>query len=432
MSFFSQVLRPVETPAVEIEPIKDKAEVTEVAVENLQEDGETQDASSTVEEVVAGVLVEEAVVESLTQETIVTDEPTVEESIVQSVGIVRAAGSKAHATLHRFDQIRKHDRHVLSLQKVLNDFRMILAFSQVAKDHNLSSPVVAAFRATPGFTQAVKNFPDTALYNIVPEHTSSASNVTGLESLSEATTQSVESMRMNAQQVVASFIDVLTGLDNTVNTLQEQIEEDKDALGSSDVTDEVLATLPTHTLSHQAFTEIFTKLEEHLQSVDVFNVDELKANPEKIKVEIDGLRALVDDIGHVVGIRLDENGLCEADRNEIYEPSPGDFNEKDITKAGLIFYLDKANTVLDSLKAIAAHKNELQAVLEEASVNVPDSIESDDVTYGCIDHLTLLSSYTTFVTKLIRESVMIVSMLLATVDTVLDVDSGMNEITEAE
>lgn len=409
MSIFSTAIaglpkEPVEEQAVQVEQIEQAEQVAEE-----------------IDAAVSDVVVEEAA-----QEALEADVPVVQ------VGKVRSnLAAKTLQILPTIEQTHRLTRDVYSLSGALANFQMITNFKKVATEHNLSAPLAAAFHATPGFGVAVESFPDVDIFNTIPEHQSSDNNTAGLESFNQAQAQTCGTLSEKANRVVATFKDVLAGLDTTVTHLQAQVAEDKEALEDSDVTDEVMASIPVNTLSHESFTEILTKLEEGLSSIDTFNVDDLQANPEKIKDEVQGLMDLTADLGKIIGMQFDEYGLSDADRDENYQPSPGTFDDKAITKTALIFYLDKASVVLDAMKAIADKKDELSAAVDAAITDMPTAAESDDVVYGQVEHVTLLSCYASLVSKLIREGVVLVSMLLTTVNAVLDIDDGA-EVAEAE
>ena len=352
--------------------------------------------------------------------------------IVMQVGKLRSAiGSKSLQILPTLEQTHRLVRDVVSLNGSLMNFQMITNFKKLAIEHNLSAPLVAAFRTTPGFEVAVESFPQVDVFNTIPEHQSSDNNTAGLESLSGAQSANCDVLAVKAGKMVATFKDILAGLETTVINLGMQVSESREVLEESEVTDEVMANIPVNTLSHEAFTEILTKLEEGLSSIDVFNVDDLQVDPEKIKDEVQGLMDLTADLGKIIGMQFDEYGLSDSDRDDNYQPSPGTFEDKAITKTALIFYLDKASAILDAMKMIADKKDELSAAADSAVVNIPEAAESDDNVYGQMEHVTLLSCYATLVSKLIREGVVLVSMLLTTVNAVLDIDDGTEEVTTA-
>lgn len=344
--------------------------------------------------------------------------------------IRRSPSSKTAAVLVHSDRMNVVGRRTADLINGLQSLEMVLAFTKVAQAHQLSAPLVAAFRATPGFDAAVKNFPATALFNIVPEHASSANNQTGLESFNDTASSMTDDVKAKTQALVDAFKMVLDNLGTTVDNLRPQVEDDKAALDDSDVTDEVMATLPVFTLSNVAFTDILNKLDVNLRAVDIFNVDDLRAHPEKLPEQIDAISALVADIGDVLGLELGTYGLGEINKAEAYEPTNGDFGSKEITKSSLTFYLEHSLAILDVLKVIADRKDDVIDAVSAAVADVPEAVESNDVTYGCIEHVTLLSCYATLVTKLVREAIVTITMVLTAVDAVLDIDTG--DVTEVE
>ena len=430
------------TPVAEEVP----AEGADIALEH--NDGGTQvieqtaategEGSVETEALAAEAAAEEPKVEStedVAQESLVETQDAPETSEEETLTLTNAEGSvrkkvsaaKMFSAMESMTLADKLNRSVRNLQVSLNDVRMISNFQIVAKDHSLSAPVVAAFRATPGFITAVKNFPDTSLYNVVPEHRSSANSVVGLESLVEANSGYTAMIPANVEKVVANLSEILASAVNTVGNLKAQLQDDKEDLEASDVTEEVLGTLSVTALTDTGFLEGLTKLDDYLKMVDVFNVDELKAHPEKIEEEVEGLSSLVSDIGKIIGLTLTPSGLVEADKDDQFIPTAATFAEKGLTKTGLIFYIDKANGILDSIEAVLDKRGDILASLNEATNEIPEALDSDDVTYGANDHLTLLMCYATLTTKLITESIFMTSMLLSTVDSVLNIEIALED-----
>ena len=332
---------------------------------------------------------------------------------------------KAYTALQQVDVTHRHTKSVQQLKESLQKLELVTGFAAIAKQHNLSAPLVAAFRSTPGFEKAVKGFPATQLFNVVPEHVSTANNKAGLESFEVSQNDITEDVKAQANAVSSSFDDVLSGLATTADNLSAEVADSIQDLEASDITDEVMDSLPVQALSSDAFTEAFTKLTDYLSQVEAFDVDHLRADPEKIKAEIDALTQYVDELGSVIGVTVNEEGLTDADKAEDYVPTPATFGEKGITKAGLIFHLGQASQLLDALKRVGDVRETLVASTQEAATDMPVAIASDDVTYGAFDHVTLLTSYTTLVSKLVRESILLVSTLLSTADAALHIDDGM-------
>ena len=345
----------------------------------------------------------------------------------QLAAFKRPASAKAYQLINQLDQSRRYDRTLQALHTSLDQLQLVANFSQVARERNLSAPLVAAFRAVPSFDTALENFPSQDLFNIVPEHTTTPNNVLGLEALDTATVASVDNLSTKASDLSDAFASTLASLNVTVQNLMDQLRDDREDLDNSDVTDEVMKTLPVHTVSNEAFTTLLIEIERCLRSIDVFSADELRANPDQIKNEIEGIQALTTNLGKVLGLGVSEHGLVEADKGDDYQPSPGSFAEKSLTKSGLVFLLSKADSILDALKTIADRKDDFIAAVNSEVTDMPAPLNSDDVRYGKVEHVTLMSNYTTLVTKLVREAVLVVSMLLSTVDAVLDIDDGQDD-----
>lgn len=340
----------------------------------------------------------------------------------------RMSGYKLTQSLEQLHQI---DRRVRNLQTSLMQAQMIDAYGTIAQEHFLSAPVVATMRSTPGFTAAVRNFPDSKLFNIIPEHKTSVRQSMGLESLGEAQGEVVSNICKCAGDVVSAVNEVLTGLDRTAVDFQEQIRDVKEKISDEDITDEMIATIPVDTLSDEGFSKIFELVEKYLSNLEVFDVDHLRANPERIKEEIDGLTDIVGDLGRALGIGIGEQGLVEEDRDEEFQSEESTIERQGLSKATLLFYLDRADGLCDELRGIAARQNEIVGSLNDGATEIPEQLESDDVTYGASEHITLFCCYASLNAKLIRETIILVSRLLTTAGAVIDSihndEVGINE-----
>lgn len=334
--------------------------------------------------------------------------------------------TRGHRLAHRLEQMHSIPQRVAAVQQTLNQAQMIDAYNAVALEHGFSAPLVAVMRATPGFPAAVKNFPESSLFNIVPEHQSSVRQSMGLESLVEAQGETVDYLTQSANGVVAAVGEMLEGLEETATDFHSQLAEDKASIEMSALSDDAIAVMVVNSMSAEGFDKLFVALEHHLGQIEVFDVDHLRANPEQIQQEIEGLTALVAEHGLTLGLDISEYGLTEGARDDVFTASAGTFAEKGLDKATIVFYLDRAAGLCDQLNGIGQRKMDLIAGLESAVAELPEKLNSDEVTYGANEHMTLFGCYATLVSKVVRESIVLTSRLLTTVDGVVEAS------TEAE
>jgi hypothetical protein len=387
---------------------------TESAVESMIHEETTSEAPAT--EVFSQVDEAGASIEQDTSDAVVG----------QTMTFKRPASAKTYQVINQLDRFRRHDRCVQALHTSLDQLQLVTSLAQVAKERNLSEPLVAAFTAVPGFSAALESFPSQDVFNVIPEHSTTPNNVLGLEAFDTATTASLGTLATRTTDMVNAFGATLNGLTVTVDSLMGQLHDDREDLDRSDMTNDVMQDLPVMTMSKDAFATVLDNIEQHLRAVETFSSDQLRANPEQIKNEVEGIQNLVTQLGQVLGLAMGDHGLVESDKGGDYQPSPGSFGDKQIDKEGLVFLLSKADSVLDALKAIAERKDDLVAAMSAEAGDMPTALDSDDVTYGCTEHVTLMSCYSTYVTKLVREAVLSVSMLLSTVDSVLDINDGLD------
>lgn len=346
--------------------------------------------------------------------------------ITDTVTSQRAVSSKLSQTLTQSDGLRRLDRRTASLRERLAQADMVASLSAVATEHSLSAPLVAAFHATPGFEQAVQNFPAANLYDVYPEHNNSANNIAGLESFGAAQSAAVDLIRTSATDVVAAFTNVLSLSGNTIAVLQKQIAADRLALEASDVTDDVLETLQVTSVADTTYNQTFILLQDLLQTVEPFNTDTLRAFPQNIKDEVEGLESLITQAGPTLGLEMSDYGLQETDRGEATQSTTGTFSDLGLTKAGLIFHLDQASAVLEKAAEITARHEEMAAALNEEVSTMPTQLNGDDVTFGASDQCRFLMSHTKLTTALVNESILMASTLLTAVDAALDIDAGID------
>lgn len=337
----------------------------------------------------------------------------------------RSSYPKTHLVVDQMVTLNNTDIQVRNLHHHLDMQRMIHSFTQVTQDHALSKHVVATMRATPGFELAVTTFPEPALFNAIPEHKSSAKQAMGLESLTTAAAEASDTISGQASLMVNTFDRGLSGIGVTATEMKSQLTDSAAALSSSDVTEEVLATLLVSSLSEASLNLTFTKLNENLKGIELFNVDELRSNPERLVQEITGLQNIVAEVGGILGLELTQSGLTDAERGNDYIPTQGSFAEKSLTKTGLELLVYQADGLMDTVNELSLKRDDIVAALHAECGNMPESLVSDDAVYGCVDHVTLVSCYVTLVSKLVAESFVATSRLLGTLDAVLDIDTGV-------
>lgn len=320
---------------------------------------------------------------------------------------------------------------VTQAQSTLRQVHMVNNFAQVIEDHSVSAPVIALMRAVPDFEAAVTNFPDASIYNQVPTHRSDEKYVMAMESLGEATESKITGLISSTKGIAQSVKSVLVNAGELGQALKGQILRDRLALESSDITDDEINLLQTMSLSDDALGQVFTGLEAYYDSVSPFNVDALRANPETIAQELDGLTALLTEIGPIVGLELSANGLTATAKSTDYVPTLGDFEQKGFTKAGLLFSLDRADSLCDSLIALSDRQEELGAALESEALDIPEVLQSDDVTYGANEHVTLMCCYATMVANMVKETAVTATNLLTAIDPITDaIEAGNAELSQ--
>jgi hypothetical protein len=142
---------------------------------------------------------------------------------------------------------------------------MIDTFGQIAIEHNLSAPLVATIRAVPGFLDAVKSFPETSLFSVVPEHKSSLNQIQGLEALNEVQGSNVSTLCDKAKAVVTSMESVISGLSEVATIYQTQLVSDQARIAAIELPEDMFIYLPVYTMSEEGFSKFFEMLESILR-----------------------------------------------------------------------------------------------------------------------------------------------------------------------
>ena len=323
------------------------------------------------------------------------------------------------------------DTSVHGLRGAMQQHKLIQNFTQIAREHSLSSPVVATMRAVPTFLAAASRFPEASLYDVVPASVSSARYAVAMESFEEGADTADSGVSEAAVSAANSFEGTVSSLSGHVQILREQIDMARSVAEEFPDDVEAIAEIPVMTLSDEGFNRILALVEKHLGNIDTFNTDELRANPDLIKEEVDGLNDIVDDLGDVLGIKLGEDGIEPSPRGEYVEPTDGTMGEKGLTKEQVLFYLDKASGIVDLLAGIANSKEEFCASLHGEACNVPNGEDEEGIVYGRETHTTLIGCYVTLTTRLIDESIILVTRIAGLVHSVssqlpeVDGDAGV-------
>lgn len=312
------------------------------------------------------------------------------------------------------------DTSVLAVKAALQQAQLIEAFETVAQTHTLSAPVVATMHATPGFAEAVANFPDHALYNIVPEHPSSARQLMGLEALSVAQTERFDQIKQSSEKLAADFSLMLDHLSETVGDLSQALQEAKQNLDTSELSNELLSTIHMSTLSETGFGQALSMLQDNLTRVQAFSAEDLRTDPELITQAVTELAGAVSEVGQVIGVTADKYGISHVNRAEMFSPTMGSLGEKGINQQMLSFFTAKAIEVCDVLQTIADNKDELKEAFAQEAAEVPQVLNSDETNYGANEHETLLCCYATLSSKLINEAVTVSARVLTAVDKALE------------
>lgn len=320
---------------------------------------------------------------------------------------------------------------IAQTQTMLRQVHMVNNFGQVIEEHSVSAPIIATMRAVPEFEAAVTNFPESTIYNQVPVHRSDEKYTMAMESFGEIAESKIGGL-ITATGKLAESVDNVIALGSKLGaSLKSQIQRDRLTLETSDVVDEEIFNLQTTSLSDDALGQVFVGLESYYDTIAPFNVDNLRAHPEHISQELDGLSTMVATLGPILGIELSANGLEDAPKDADFTPSDGSFEQKGFSKAALLFALDRADSLCDNLIALSDRREEFKTAFENEAKDVPETLESDDVTYGANEHVTLMCCYANMVTNMVRETAVVATNLLSAIDPITDlIEAGEAEISQ--
>jgi hypothetical protein len=306
------------------------------------------------------------------------------------------------------------------LYNKLEQKTMIKNLADVAKTYSLSAPVVATMKAIPSFSTALESFPDTSLFNIIPETKQSTKLSLGLESLTSGIAETAIDCQTKMWNVIDNFSKVVCDLNDRLPVLQTRIDNAKADLNAANIDEEALALVPVNTLSDEAFNASLDMVDQCLNTIGAFNSDDLRANPEGLQDQYNGMVSMTEEMGAALGIAVDSNSLVCSTKGPDFEPTLGNFGDKNISKSSLEFYLGKASAIVSRLSDIVAKREELTEALRNESNDLPNQDDSNDVAYGCDAHLRLMGSYAMLVSKLTEEAVVLTSRITSVVDTVLE------------
>lgn len=333
--------------------------------------------------------------------------------------------TKAHRVIQTMGLLYNVTNSVSAAQSMLRQVQMINNFGQVIEEHSVSAPIIATMRAVPEFEAASSNFPDATLYNQVPSHRTSERYTAAMESFGEIAETKINGLMTSTADLAQSVVSLIDATETIGNGLKSQILQYRLALESSDITDDEIFLLQTNSITDDAFGQVLAGLEGFYDTASPFNVDTLRANPEQLAQELEGLSAFSTELGQTLGFTLTDTGLEESAKGSDFMPTQGDFEQKGFSKAGLLFTLDRLDSLCDNVMSLSARRDEfVNAIVNEAK-DIPESLNSDDVTYGATEHVTLMCCYATMLSKSIKETVNLTSDLLMAIDPILDsIESG--------
>lgn len=329
-------------------------------------------------------------------------------------------------TLIDMEDTRLIDRRVQGLRQCLTELGMVSAMSQVAREHNLSAPLVQAFHSIPGFNQAVANFPSAQGFNIVPEHSTALQNVAGLEAFDAARDSAFENLRAKGSEVSSAVAIILRASDPVISDLRAIVADARTRLEQSDVTDEVLEGLHVQALTQENYITLFTHLEQCASALVPFNTDNLRAYPNQIAEELAGLEALVDQVGITLGVKLDQFGLVESDGSNEFHNTEDTFEAKNLTKTAMLHHLAQAASLLDNLQVVVDRADEMKESADQELTSMPIVAETTDAEFGYVDHARLFMSHSMMTAKVLRESFLAVSGIVAAANTALNIKHGFD------
>ncbi len=323
-----------------------------------------------------------------------------------------------------FENSNRLSNSIKRIESALEKRVMLSNFKNILSKYSLSAPIAAAMRAVPVFDKmAHESFPTDASLDVIAVSETSPLLSNAIEALegmmtSSDSTETVDPMVSEIRDAVSNFDMVLSDSAYQAEQLEAALVEAKKFIEALDVDEDVIASLKVNTLSSEGFEKVLGKLEQYIVTVSQFDASEFRENPEKLKEEIDGLNDLVDDVSHVFGITNSEYGLTFIDKAKEFTPSESTFGEHDLSKTLLMFYLDKAWSIINQVKIICEKRGEFVEALSSECDNMPEA----DSAYCADDHCCMIKSYIALVSKLVTESIVVASRLVSVVSTVKNSD----------
>lgn len=346
---------------------------------------------------------------------------------------IRMKRTKGHHVIETIGLVHQVASAVNQNLTLMRQVSMVNNFGQIIEEHSVSAPVIATMRAVPDFDAAVRNFPEVALYNRVPHHRSDEAYSLAMESLGEIAESNIVSLLESANTLALTVDNLVKSAGGMAQSLKGQILRDRLFLETTDVSDDEIALMQTTTLSDDSLGVVLAGLESYYDAVAPFNADSLRANPETISQEVDGIKAMVDMVGESLGLALTQRGLVDAPKSADYLPSTDGFEQKGFNKAGLIFALDRVDGLCDQLIALADRSEEFSNALSQEAKDLPESLETTDVNYGAEDHITLMNCYATMMAKVIHETATVANVVLSAIDPIAEIaEAGEDALVPAE
>lgn len=303
--------------------------------------------------------------------------------------------------------------------KQLQQISLIEIFGEIAHTHGLSAPVVATMRANSMLMNAVREFPATSLFSIIPEHATSINQTLGVESLTEAAEVTVSELCQKTSKLACRFGGVLDNLGDLSADFVTQLLDARNKLTALEVPEDAISDIPVFTYSAASFVALFDALEHYLKELPPFDSEKLRGYPEGIAKEIDTLVELIADVGPMLGIAISEYGIYNIEKAEQFLPSSDTLADKGLSKALLIDYLTRAVVLCETLEGLANQSEELKNAVCKEAADIPPVLNSTELQYGANEHITFLTCYCVLTCKFIREAVVVMSRLLATVDPIV-------------
>ncbi len=312
-----------------------------------------------------------------------------------------------------------------SLQKFhtsLEDDQLLKDVTEIAQEHHFSQSLAQLIKQSEKLSSLIKTFPSHLKFNVIPEHKASPHHQLALESLTVATTDNDDRVKLYLSKVVDNFLNLFSQLDTHISSLENAVAETKQHLMLSDLTDDVLEDIPVYGISQEALMIVLTTLEDLLKESVIFTSEEYRAFPTRAEEDLRHLKEALLPLGKILGLGFGPHGLEKTVIEDPYLPIDTSFGNKGYSLTGLMYLLEVSEMVLINLKAFTSRHEDLRdKILEEAS-NLPESIILNELDYDKMCHLTLFVSYMTFITKISEQVLMSVSLLLSMVDTALNID----------